>query len=274
MTPVIARRTCLVASAALLLSALLAQTAQADLVSVIAAAKPSVLPVGTFNATDSPRFGFRGTGFVVGDGSFVVTNFHVLPPAGETEGGPVIVVLVVPVTPAGKPGDATGPSGQTGQLRRARVVGTDRSHDLALLKIEGTPLTPLQLDEPGAAREGQSITLMGFPIGGTLGFAAVSHRGIIASITAAALPAATARQLDPRALVRLREGNYEVLQLDATAYPGNSGGPVLDADSGRVVGIVNMVLVKAGRESALSNPTGISYAIPVRHLHDLLKAPR
>ncbi len=271
MTPVVARRTCLVATAALLLSALLAQTARADLVSVIAAAKPSVLPVGTFNATDSPRFSFRGTGFVVGDGSFVVTNFHVLPPAGETEGGAVMVVLVVPV---GKPGDTTGASGQIGQLRRARVVGTDRSHDLALLKIEGTPLTPLQLDEPGAAREGQSITLMGFPIGGTLGFAAVSHRGIIASITAAALPAATAQQLDPRALVRLREGNYEVLQLDATAYPGNSGGPVLDADSGRVVGIVNMVLVKAGRESALSNPTGISYAIPVRHLHDLLKAPR
>ena len=263
--PVAARRTVLAATTALLLPALLAQSARADLVSVIAAAKPSVLPVGTFSATDSPRFGFRGTGFVVGDGSFVVTNFHVLPPAGETEGGPAMVVLV------GKPGDATG---QTGQLRRARVAATDRAHDLALLKIEGAALKPLQLDEPGAAREGQSITLMGFPIGGTLGFAAVSHRGIIASITPAALPAATAQQLDPRALVRLREGNYEVLQLDATAYPGNSGGPVLDADSGRVVGIVNMVLVKAGRESALSNPTGISYAIPVRHLHDLLKTPR
>lgn len=247
-------------------AAALALPVHADLVSVIAAAKPSVLPVGTFNATDSPRFGFRGTGFVVGDGSFVATNFHVLPAAGATEGGPVMVVLVA------RPGD--GASGQTSQLRRARVVATDRPHDLALLKIEGAPLTPLVLDEPSAAREGQSITLMGFPIGGTLGFAAVSHRGIIASITTAALPAATAQQLDPRALMRLREGNYEVLQLDATAYPGNSGGPVLDADSGRVVGIVNMVLVKAGRESALSNPTGISYAIPVRHLHELLKASR
>jgi S1-C subfamily serine protease len=61
-----------------------------------------------------------------------------------------------------------------------------------------------------------------------------------------------------------------VLQLDATAYPGNSGGPVLDAASGRVVGVVNMVLVKAGRESALSQPTGISYAVPVRHLLALM----
>jgi len=40
------------------------------------------------------------------------------------------------------------------------------------------------------------------------------------------------------------------------------------------VAIVNMVLIKAGRESALSSPTGISYAIPVRHLHDLLKTAR
>jgi S1-C subfamily serine protease len=85
------------------------------------------------------------------------------------------------------------------------------------------------------------------------------------------LPAATAQQLDPRALLRLREGNYELFQLDATAYPGNSGGPLLDADTGQVLGIVNMVLVKGGRESALSNPTGISYAVPVRHLHELLK---
>jgi S1-C subfamily serine protease len=111
---------------------------------------------------------------------------------------------------------------------------------------------------------------MGYPIGGTLGFAPVTHRGIVASITTAALPAATASNLDPRALLRLREGNFELLQLDATAYPGNSGGPVFDATTGRVIGVVNMVLVKAGRESALSAPTGISYAVPVAALRALM----
>jgi serine protease Do len=236
--------------------------ARADLVAVVAAAKPSVLPVGTFKATDSPRFGFRGTGFVVGDGSLVATNFHVLPPAAEADPGRSLVVLVA------RPGETSG------QLRPARVVNTDRVHDLALLQIEGPPLPPLELDAPGNAREGQAIALMGFPIGGTLGFAAVTHRGIVASITTAALPAATAQQLDPRALLRLREGNFQLLQLDATAYPGNSGGPVFDAESGRVLGVVNMVLVKAGRESALSQPTGISYAIPVKHLQELIQAPR
>jgi len=233
--------------------------ARADLPAVVAAARASVLPVGTFSATSSPRFGFRGTGFVVGDGSLVATNFHVLPPAGETEGGALMVVLA---------------SRSESSLRRATVVATDRTHDLALLKLEGTPMAPLPLEEPGQAREGQSVALLGFPIGGTLGFAVVTHRGIVASITTAALPAATSQSLDPRAVLRLREGNYELLQLDATAYPGNSGGPLVDADTGRVIGIVNMVLVKAGRESALSNPTGISYAVPVRHLHELIKSLR
>ena len=234
---------------------------RADLVSVIAAAKPSILPVGSFNPTDSPRFSFRGTGFVVGDGSLVATNFHVLPSVAAVETLANMVVMV-------------GRNGDQGLFRKCRVVATERTRDLALLKLEGSPLTPLTLDEPGAAKEGQSIALIGFPIGGTLGFAAVTHRGIIASITTAALPAATAGQLDPRALLRLREGNFEVYQLDATAYPGNSGGPVLDVDTGRVIAVVNMVLVKEGRESALSNPTGISYAIPVRHVQDLIKSLR
>lgn len=233
--------------------------AHADLPGTIARARASVLPVGTFSATDSPRFGFRGSGFVVGDGRLVVTNFHVLPAGIEQESAARLTVLA-------------GRSGDNVDLRPARVVASDRQRDLALLEVDGPALTALQLEEPGTAREGQSIVLMGFPIGGALGFSPVSHRGIIASITTVAMPAPSARQLDPRAISRLREGNFEILQLDATAYPGNSGGPVLDAENGRVLGIVNMVLVKGSRESALSSPTGITYAIPVKQLHDLLRA--
>ena len=45
---------------------------------------------------------------------------------------------------------------------------------------------------------------------------------------------------------------------------GNSGSPLFDTRTGEVVGILNMVFVKGTRESALSNPTGISYAIPIQ----------
>jgi S1-C subfamily serine protease len=238
-----------------------------DLREVVATLRSSVVPVGTYSATDSPRFGFRGSGFAVGDGSLIATNFHVLPPFAEGESGPRLAVLVG----SGGSGASGGSSSGNGELRLARVHATDRARDLALLKIEGRPLKPLGLAEAGAAREGQSVALMGFPVGGALGYSPVTHRGIVASITSAALPAPTAQSLDPRAVARLRDGNFEVLQLDATAYPGNSGGPLFDADTGAVLGLVNMVLIKGSRESALSNPTGITYAIPVRYLLELMQ---
>lgn len=233
----------------------------AGLADVIAAAKPSVVAIGTYSATASPRFGFRGSGFVVGTGHWVVTNFHVLPPATDSGPEPELRILL--------PATQTGP-----QLRAVRVAAIDRASDLVLLQLEGAPLPALTLAEPALAREGTSIALMGFPIGGALGFSTVTHRGIVAAVTGITMPAPTAQQLSARAAARMRDGSFQILQLDATAYPGNSGGPVLDAESGQVVGVVNMVLVKGTRESALSNPTGISYAIPVRHVLDLLTEAR
>lgn len=249
------RRACLFGAAAWALAA-----HAADLPTLVAASKPSVLPVGTFSPTASPRFGFRGSGFVVGDGRLVVTNFHVLPAPGDSaETGARLVVMV---------------GRSEGNLRYAQVVASDRARDLALLQIDGPPLPALALAEAGSAREGQDVVLMGYPIGGVLGFAAVTHRGIVSSITSTALPANSASQLDPRAISQLRQGSFEMLQLDATAYPGSSGGPLFDAASGRVIGVVSMGLLKGARESALSAPTGITYAVPVQFVHELLRQPR
>ena len=233
----------------------------AGLVDVIAVAKRSVLAVGTYNATDNPRFGFRGSGFVVGDGNFLITNAHVLPP--EVAGGdskPALVVLVV--------SDAGAV-----EMRPAVVSRLDAAHDLALLRFEGRPLPVLRVADTKDIHEGLSVALMGFPIGGILGFKTVTHRGIISSITAVALPTPTSQQLNEKTVRRLREGSFDIYQLDATAYPGNSGGPVLDADTGAVVGVLNMVLVKGTKESALSQPTGISYAVPARFVDELLRRP-
>jgi len=237
----------------------------ADLRAVVARVRSAVLPVGTYSATANPRFGFRGTGFVVGDGQLVVTNAHVLPPpAAEPESAPRLAVLAQNAAPGREAGD----------LRFATLAAIDRAHDLAVLRLDGPALAPLPLSREPRIEEGRAIALVGFPVGGALGFSPVTHRGIVASVTTVALPAPTAAQLDPRAVSRLRAGNFEVLQLDATAYPGNSGGPVLDADTGEVIGVVNMVLVRGSRESALSAPTGITYAIPVQQLRALLEEAR
>jgi S1-C subfamily serine protease len=62
-----------------------------------------------------------------------------------------------------------------------------------------------------------------------------------------------------------------VFGLDAIAYPGNSGSPVWRPDTGEVLGVVNSVYVKGSKEAVLTAPSGISYAIPAKYVHQLLE---
>lgn len=243
------------------LAALLCIAAHAGLVEISRAAKPSIAAIGTYSATQNPRFAFRGTGFAVGGRNLMVTNAHVLP---EIEGSanPGKTQLVIQI-PRGK--DAQ-------EIRPATVVAIDRDHDVALLRFEGAPLPALELAAADSVHDGLSIAFIGFPIGGLLGFTPVTHHGIVSAITAVAKPAPAARQLDNKTIIRLREGSFDIYQLDATAYPGNSGGPVLDVDTGKVIGIINMVLIKGTKESALTQPTGISYAVPAEFASKLIEA--
>ena len=148
----------------------------------------------------------------------------------------------------------------------------DKTHDLALLRFEGPAAPALRVGDSGAVQEGQTIAFTGFPIGGALGFSPVTHRGMVSSIALAALPTASARQLNENVIRSLRGGpSFNIFQLDGTAYPGNSGGPVFDPDTGEVLGVINMVFIKGTRESALTHPSGISYAIPSSHILQLLQ---
>ena len=238
------------------LSSLAAPAACADLADAIDRIKPSVVLVGTYRFSDSPRFSFRGTGFVVADGNFAVTNAHVLPDAADALGKTIALQVWVPPN--------------QWNLRQVKVVNVDRRHDLALLAFDGAPVSPVKLAN-GLPREGVNIAFMGFPIGGALGFSQVTHRGIVSSIAGIALPAPSSQQLNERSVQQLRLGSFDVLQLDATAYPGNSGGPIFDPDTGVVIGVINSVLIKGSRESALTQPSGISYGIPVEHVVQLLR---
>ena len=73
-------------------------------------------------------------------------------------------------------------------------------------------------------------------------------------------------------MIKRLRNPFNVLQLDATAYPGNSGSPLYVPSSGVVVGVINKVAVKATKERVLSDPSGITYAIPARHVVALLKS--
>jgi serine protease Do len=243
---------------AALCTLLLSPGAPADnTISTIERVKGSIVAVGTFERTRVPAFQFRATGFAVGDGSLIATNAHVLPAILDSERRETLAVLV----PA---------PGREPQVREAREVAVDPGTDLAVLKINGPPLPALKLGALDSVREGQSVLFTGFPIGSVLGVFAATHRGMVAAITPIVIPPALAANLDPRVFRRLTTGSFPVLQLDATAYPGNSGSPVYDPESGEVLGIINMVFVKGTKETALTQPSGITYAIPAKHLQALV----
>ncbi|RDE25327.1 serine protease [Motiliproteus coralliicola] len=217
--------------------------------------KPSILGVGTYQPTRRPPSRFLGTGFVVGDGSYVVTNAHVVNVELDSNNRERLAVF------AG--------SGKATRMYQASISIIDRNHDLAILKIS-RKFPALTLSSGAEVREGEVYAFTGFPIGSVLGLYPVTHRGMIASITPMAIPSPSSAGLNARKIRRLREP-ITTYQLDAISYPGNSGSPLYNMETGEVIGILNQVYVKSTKEDILSSPSGISYAIPIEYLNILLK---
>jgi serine protease Do len=231
--------------------------AYADNSLAIERVKGSVVAVGTMQPLRKPAFRFLGSGFAVGDGSTVATNAHVIPPVLADKSQETLAIVL--------------PNANGHTVRATRHLASDPVHDLALLKVDGTPLA---LRDSDAVKEGQEFLFTGFPIGAVLGPHPATHRSMVAAITPIAIPPAGSSQLDARTIRQLASGAFPIFQLDATAYPGNSGSPLYDPTTLEVVGIINMVFVKGTKEAALTQPSGITYAIPARHLQALLRNVR
>jgi S1-C subfamily serine protease len=228
----------------------------AELSETIKRIKPSIVGIGTYQKTRRPPAVLRGTGFVVADGRHVVTNAHVLPETLNEWNKEFLAVFV------GR--------GRNISVRRVERVAADADHDVAVVRFPDSRLPTLRLGDDDGVEEGQAIAFTGYPIGSILGLFPVTHRGIVSSVTPIAIPLASQRHLDADMIRRLRN-NFRVFQLDATAYPGNSGSPVFDPDTGAVYAIVSSVFVKKSKEKVLQDPSGITYAIPIRHARALLK---
>jgi serine protease Do len=247
----------MLASGSVLLSGLPVTAHAAELTAVVPAVKRSVVGVGTFERTRSPATVFVGTGFVVGDGLSVITNSHVVPTTIDTERLEQIGIVTM--------------DGDLVRFRPAQLVARDAEHDLAHLRLSGTPLPALELVDSDKALEGQALAFTGYPLGMVLGLHAATHRATLAAITPVVTPSLNSRKLDVRQLVQLQRAPYNIFQLDATAYPGNSGSPLYDPASGKVWGVINAVFVKGLKETAITNPSGITYAVPGNYVRDLLQ---
>jgi S1-C subfamily serine protease len=172
----------------------------------------------------------QGSGFIIDKEGHVLTNYHVIADARQVE-----VTL------------------HNRKKYRATVVGTDRSHDLAVIQIKGPGLSPMVLGDSRNLPVGQKV----YAIGNPFGLAGTMTRGIISSIRPVQEP--DGMQID------------EAIQTDAAINPGNSGGPLLNWH-GEVIGINTLIASNVGQSA------GIGFAIPVNTakavLNDLMTLGR
>jgi S1-C subfamily serine protease len=231
---------------------------------VIERNEASVVAVGTLTRTRVPPFKFLGTGFAVGDGRLIATDAHVVAGALESDPEPEVLAIVLPSRDA--------PAVRALEVSR---IATDDEHDFAILRLASGALPPLALRADGAVSDGDEFLFTGFPIGAALGPIPATHRAMASAVRPIAMPPPNRGELlDPRLVRRLQRGAFPVYQLlDGTAYPGSSS-PVYDPKSGEVVALINMVPVKGLKENALAQPSGITYAIPIGHLRELLEQTR
>jgi S1-C subfamily serine protease len=159
----------------------------------------------------------QGSGFILDKSGHVLTNFHVVENANRG----------IEVQLSNK------------HKYTAKVIGTDRVHDLALLQIDAPSLQPVTLADSTNLAVGQKV----YAIGNPFGLAGTMTRGIISSIRS----------------IRGAEGApiEDAIQTDAAINPGNSGGPLLNS-RGEVIGINTMIASNGAEQSS-----GIGFAIPI-----------
>jgi S1-C subfamily serine protease len=175
-----------------------------------------------FIGVQSPRGMSSGSGFFAGEPGFVVTNAHVVDMLARNSPPPASVKVV---RNKGEKNEITLP---------ATVVAVDPDADLALLSVpkEGLP-APLTVKSAEQLQETQAVYVPGFPLGERIG------NNI------------TVNEYKMSSLKKDGKGVLDKLQIQGNMLPGNSGGPVLDAN-GDVVGVC----------VAIIPGTTINFAIP------------
>jgi len=167
-----------------------------------------------------------GSGFVIDDGGYIMTNAHVVNGARRIQ-------IVLPADNA----DGTLKTALSGKTRlvEAQIVGVTTEIDLALLKVEGLKLPALPMATYSLVHQGEMVFAFGSP------------NGLRNSLTHG-LVSAVARQVSP-------DSPQIFVQTDAPINPGNSGGPLVNI-RGEVVGVNTFIMSQSGGNE------GLGFAIP------------
>ncbi len=233
-----------------------AQTKDNSLVETIKKVKPAIIAVGTYHVLSKPSVKFFGTGFVYSKEGYAITASHVINAIYKKDDIDNLYVFF--------------PETGNSKKNRAKVVADNQKYDFSIIKLEGSGYSYVSLGDSSKVEEGQSIALCGYPYGPVFGLHPTTNTGIISNISPIALPVQNMSLLSNRMIKALRDP-YTIFQLDCTAYPGNSGGPLFLPENGKVIGMLNSAFIKVTKENKQIS-TGISYAIPINYIKILIKS--
>jgi S1-C subfamily serine protease len=198
-----------------------------------------------------------GSGFVISPSGYVLTNRHVV--SGKTvtmkrDGEPASIDLEVSRIEVVFPATAT--------RYEAHVEAVDADLDIAVLSISGNDLPFVNLGDSDALEPGETVQVIGFPYGRSV--------EVGQEVTEETIPRPTMTRGSVAALRESSDGDARYIQTDASVHPGNSGGPMLDAE-GYAIGVIKMRLERQsgpGR-AAVAGP---AFAIPINKVKDFLEA--
>lgn len=235
-----------------------------DSVNQTTAIAAKVVPsVVTISAT-SGSGGGTGSGVVLSEDGYVVTNTHVVTLDGETADAKLSATT------------------SDGKVYAATVVGTDPTYDLAVIKLtDASGLTPIEFGDSGKLNVGDATVAIGAPLGlsntVTTGIVSALNRSI--QIASSAAPEGGDEQEqspqqgegDSPFQFDFGQGQQQsatssisiaVVQTDAAINPGNSGGALVNAE-GKLIGI-NVAIASAGSSdsSSQSGSIGVGFSIP------------
>lgn len=172
-----------------------------------------------------------GSGFVISEDGYIVTNHHVVEDAIGDKNSPIEVNF------------------QNGDSYSAKVMGSDADHDLAVLKIEATGLAPVVFGDSDALVVGETVAAIGNPLG-ELDFSFTN--GIISA--------------KDRLISTGDSSTMNMLQTNTAINPGNSGGPLFDG-SGALIGINTAKYTNSSDGTVVE---GLGFAIPINDVKEII----
>ena len=183
------------------------------------------------NGTEKQQLS-AGSGYLVTDDGYIMTNKHVVSEAAGTE---YAVVL--------------NDDGHKGKSVVAKVLATDPTNDIAVLKIEETGLPFLTFADSDAIQVGQTAIAIGYALGQ---FENTVSKGVVSGL---------ARSINAGSNTMGSERLSGIIQTDAALNPGNSGGPLLDIQ-GNVIGM----------NVAVASAQSIAFALPANDVKSVFES--